>query len=170
MIQRAILSLLASLLAATALQAGDGRLNPDGTLDLQVNFRFPPITAQIEAVREQMRRANDTICDATDGQVRFGRIRLTAGGTDEDRANLWVYAEPGRSGLSYYASGASLGTLGHHITLFNDGIDGEVIAHELGHHAFGIGDEYAERQRWGLGDPCGIGPTFDNPPDGRNER
>jgi von Willebrand factor type A domain-containing protein/flagellar hook protein FlgE len=169
MTRRGWISLFMALVLAGTLQAGQGRLNADGTLDLQVNFRYPPTTAQIEAVREQMRRANDTICDATDGQVRFGQIRLTAGGTDEDKANLWIYAEPGRSGLSYYINGASLGTLGHHITIFNDGIDGEVIAHELGHHAFGIGDEYAERQRWTLGDPCGIGPTFDNPPDGRNE-
>ena len=169
MVRRFALFLSFILCAASAAWGGSGRLNADGTLDLEANFRYPPTTAQIEAVREQLRRANDTICDATDGQVRFGRIRLTGGGAHEDAANFWIYAEPGRSGLSYYTNGASLGTLGDHITLFNDGIDGEVMAHELGHHAFGIGDEYAERQRWTLGDPCGIGPTFDNPPDGQNE-
>ena len=82
--QRASLFLLAVVLTAGSLQAGDGRLNADGTLDLQVNFRYPPTTAQIDAMRAQLELANDIICDTTDGQVRFGQVRLTGGGAAED--------------------------------------------------------------------------------------
>ncbi|HEX6087729.1 MAG TPA: VWA domain-containing protein [Thermoanaerobaculia bacterium] len=167
--QRASLFLLAVVLTAGSLQAGDGRLNADGTLDLQVNFRYPPTTAQIDVMRAQLELANDIICDTTDGQVRFGQVRLTGGGAAEDAANIWAYSEPGRSAVSFHIDGSSLRTLGWHIALFSSGVDSVVIAHELGHHAFGIGDEYAERQRWTLGDACGIGPTFDTPRDGRNE-
>jgi hypothetical protein len=138
MTSRRVLSLFLFLAAvAGSLQAGDGRLNADGTLDLQVNFRYPPTPAQIEAMREQMRRANDIVCDATDGQVRFGQVRLTGGGAGEDAGNIWAYSEPGRSGVNFFFDGSGLRRLGSHIALYASGVDGPVIAHELGHHAFG---------------------------------
>lgn len=141
------------------LQAGTGRINADGTMDFSVNFRYPPTAADIANMRAMLQQANNIICDATDGQLRFGTVRLTAGGAHEDEADIWVYAEGGRSAVSFFTDGSSFGTLGDHITLFQGGITGGTIAHELAHLAFGLGDEYSEQCRWG--GPCGIGPCFD---------
>ena len=146
------------------LSAGTGTLNPDGTMDFQVSFRFPPTQAQIDQLKTAIRGANSLICDATDGQMRFGRVRITAGGADEDQAVIWIYAEGGRSGLSYFSDGSGFRTPGFHITLFSNGVDAGVIAHELGHLAFGLGEMYDEQRRWG--GPCGIGPGFDTPDTG----
>lgn len=151
--------MMALLCVAHPLKAGTGHINADGTMDFSVNFRYPPTAADITNMRAMLQQANIIICDATDGQLRFGTIRLTAGGAHEDEADIWVYAEGGRSAVSFYDNGASFGTLGHHITLFQGGITGGTIAHELAHLAFGLGDEYNEQCRWG--GPCGIGPCFD---------
>src|SRR6266508_1347276 len=97
------LLVLVLFLASVPLYAGDGVIHADtGALDFQVNFRYPPTPAQIQAMRDALSSAADTVCDETDGQVRFGRIRLTAGAVDEDRAAIWSYAEPGRSALSFF--------------------------------------------------------------------
>ncbi|MGB4848203.1 MAG: VWA domain-containing protein [Saprospiraceae bacterium] len=146
--------------------AGNGRVNANGTMDFSVNFRYVPAAADITNLENALRAANTIICDATDGQARFGTIRITAGAAGEDEADIWVFAENGRSAVSFFFNGSGFGNLGSHITLFQGGIDGGVIAHELGHLAFGLGDEYDEQCRWG--GPCGIGPCFDAGINGQN--
>lgn len=158
-----ILALFAGLAFLLTLprhvRAGEGRMNAaTGTMDFEVNFRFPPTTAQITQVRNALTDANAIICDATDGQIRFGTVRLTGGAADEDKAAIWILPETGRSGLSYFANGSALTTLGYHINLFSNAINGGVIAHELGHHAFGLGEQYDEQRRGGA---CGIGRGFE---------
>jgi hypothetical protein len=143
----------------TPAYAGAGRLNNNGRMDFEVNFRFPPTSTQIERVKTAIRDAGNITCDATDGQVRFQNVRLTSGSVDEDRADIWIQAEQGRSGVSYFFNGSNLGTLGKRIGLFSNDIDGGVIAHELGHHAFGLGEQYDEQRRWG--GACGIGRGFE---------
>src|ERR1700741_1938158 len=157
-----VLAVLAFMLTLpTRTQAGAGRINSaDGTMDFEVNFRFPPTTAQITQVKNALRDANAIICDATDGQIRFGNVRLTGGSVDEDKAGLWILPETGRSGGSIYSDGSSLRRLGNHMVIYSDGIDGGVIAHELGHHAFGLGEQYDEQRRYD--GPCGIGPGFED--------
>jgi von Willebrand factor type A domain len=136
---------------------GSGRINAsDGTMDFVVNFRYVPTSADLTRMRDAIRVAADIICDATDGQIRFGRVRLTGGGAEEDRGDIWAFAESGRSGVSMWTNGSGLGRLGDHIGLFSNDVDGAVIAHELAHHAFGIADEYGE-----MFGTCGQGPGFD---------
>lgn len=151
--------LLAMLLFQVSSFGGSGRINPDGTMDFSVNFRYVPTPADLARIQAELNVANNIICDATDGQARFGTITITAGSDREDQADIWIYAEDGRSGLTFWFNGSGFGRLGAHINLFQGGIDGGVIAHELGHLAFGLGDEYDEQCRWG--GPCGIGPCFD---------
>ena len=127
--------------------AGAGRLNPNGRMDFEAHFRFPPTTQQLQDTRNAIRQAGELICDATDGQVRFQNVRLTGGAAAEDQGDIWILPQTGRSFASFFIDGSSLGTLGHHITLFSDDISGEVIAHELGHLAFGLGDQYDEQAR-----------------------
>lgn len=136
----------------------DGKMN-NGAMEIGFNFRFPPTSEQIGLVKSQIQRASQILCDATDGQIRITKAFLTQGGASEDRADIWFWPNGGRSGVSFYFNGSNLGTGGRHIDLFQGGIRADIIAHELGHHAFGLGDEYDEQSRWG--GPCGIGPGFD---------
>ncbi|MEZ4991435.1 MAG: VWA domain-containing protein, partial [Saprospiraceae bacterium] len=113
----------------------------------------------ITNLQNELRVANDAICDATDGQIVFGNITITSGSVNEAQADIWILPDPGRSGVSFWTDGSGFGRDGAHINLFSNGVDGRTIAHELGHLAFGIGDEYDEQCRWG--GPCGIGPAID---------
>src|ERR1044072_7698006 len=103
-----LLALLSFVLTlAPRTHAGAGRINAaDGTMDFEVNFRFPPTTAQITQVKNALRDANALICDATDGQIRFGNVRLTGGAGDEDKESLWILPETGRSGGGFFFNGS----------------------------------------------------------------
>ena len=153
-------ALVFALTSPTQTRAGAGRINSsDGTMDFEVNFRFPPTSAQITQVKNALTGANTLICDATDGQIRFGKIRLTGGNVDEDKAGIWILPETGRSGVQTWSDGSSLTRLGNHITLYSNDVNAGVIAHEIGHHAFGLGEQYDEQRRYD--GPCGIGPGFE---------
>lgn len=148
------------LLCPAGSWAGDGQILADGSMNFEINFRFPPTTQQVQDVKDAVQRASAIICDATDGQIQFRDVRLTGGSADEDRGNIWIMAEAGRS----YAGGtqpdgSALGTLGSHVTLFSNAIEDDIIAHELGHHAFGLFDQYDEQRL--LGEACGRGPGFE---------
>jgi len=148
--------------------SGSGSIDADGTMNFVVNFRYPPTVMDIDRLKDALRVANDIICDATDGQIRFGEVRITGGAANEDEADIWILPQDGRSGVNFYFDGSNLGRLGKHIYLYQGGIAGDVIAHELGHHAFGLGDQYNEQRRFG--GPCGIGPGFEpGTTDGRND-
>lgn len=162
-----LLLLLLLLTTAGPLLAGSGSITPAppngagirGLMNFTVNFRYVPTASDIAAMETAIQEANDAICDATDGQIVFGNVTITAGSVNEDQADIWVLPDPGRSSVSFWTDGSGFGRDGAHVNLFSNGIDGRVIAHELGHLAFGIGDEYDEQCRWG--GPCGIGPCFD---------
>lgn len=155
------------LFSPILLSAGSGSIVPapantagiKGLMNFTVNFRYVPTAADLTDMQNALRVANDAICDATDGQIVFGTVTITSGSVNEAQADIWVLPDPGRSGVSFWSDGSSFGRNGDHINLFSDGIDGRVIAHELGHLAFGLGDEYDEQCRWG--GPCGIGPAID---------
>ena len=149
------------------LSAGSGSITPApangagirGLMNFTVNFRYVPTAADVTAMENALQVANDAICDATDGQIVFGTVTITSGAVNEAQADIWVLPDPGRSSVSFWTDGSGFGRDGAHVNLFSNGINGRVIAHELGHLAFGIGDEYDEQCRWG--GPCGIGPCFD---------
>ncbi|QNF35183.1 VWA domain-containing protein [Adhaeribacter swui] len=162
-----LIFLIGSFFITQQTWAGDGRIvvapsnsfGIRGVMNFSVNYRYLPTPADITRLRRAIEGASDIICDATDGQIVFGTVTITAGGTNDDRADVWILPQNGRSGVSFFLNGSGLGTLGSHIDLYQGGIDGGVLAHELGHLAFGLGDEYDEQCRWG--GPCGIGPAFD---------
>lgn len=155
--------LIVSLISSTSLStyAGEGRIDAStGDVFFNVHFRFPPTTQQITDVKAALDLMSFGMCDATDGQMRVKRITLSQGQVNEQKGDFWLHALPGRSGLSFYANGANLGLLGRHVDMFAGAIFApDVYLHEFGHHAWGLGDEYDEQNRWG--GPCGIGPGFD---------
>lgn len=146
---------LSPLLAASALvgasqladdaHAGSGSVNADGTIDITVNIRYPADDDELDRIRDLMTDASETLWDATDGQMRLGDVTLTCSDSNEDLADIWLYPYDARSYSAWDdCEGTALGVAGKHITQFDDSRGGIVIAHELGHLALGLLDEYAE--------------------------
>lgn len=150
--------ILLTLLCTSNVFAGNGDIVPApanphgirGVMNFTVNFRYLPTAAEVANLETELERANNILCDATDGQVVFGQVNITSGTVNEDAADIWIPVFSSRS----YSGLDALNTAGGHITLFRDDIDGRVIAHELGHLAYGIHDEYRESCRIG---GCGVG-------------
>ncbi|WP_223786539.1 VWA domain-containing protein [Marinicella meishanensis] len=140
------LSLIACL--SQLAYAGGGSIDETtGIMDFELHYRYVPTQAQIDSLKEQTRLAADQICDVTDGQIRFGEVKITGGAMSEAKGDIWLLPQTGRSAVSFYLNGDNLGADGRHVNLYSDDVIGRIIAHELGHHAFGIGDEYAEEDR-----------------------
>ena len=141
--------------------AGEGSIDPaTGDTDFTVHFTFPPTQTQIDEVKVAIEQTALGICDATDGQIRVRKVRLTQSQADADRGDFWVQALPGRSGGSFWTDGSGLGRLGTHLNMFREAaLFPDVWLHEWGHHAFGLGEQYNEQRRFG--GSCGIGPGFD---------
>jgi hypothetical protein len=150
---------LAFGLAPVVALAGGGSVDAVGNLELHFHFRFPPTAADIARVQEQIQRSSRMLCDATEGRFRISAARLSAGGAAEPAGDIW-YMPPGAHGRSG-SSGGPVHNDGQRITLAYGNIRADVLAHELGHLVFGLGDQYNEQRR--LGGACGIGPSFDAP-------
>jgi hypothetical protein len=148
--------------------AGSGTLVADSPnkLSIYFNFRFEPTQSEIADAKVILQETSELLCDATDGQMVIDTVRMTTGRTSEDAANIWYLAQEGRSFVSFWFDGSGLEASGSHINLFNDDLTAEVVAHELGHHAFGLGDEYREQCRFETG--CGVGACLDGNTDSQN--
>lgn len=142
-----IFLLTSGLLTNTAFAGGGSISDPDGIMDFEIHYRYVPTQPQIDSLKEQTRIAADKICDVTDGEIRFGEVKITGGAVSEAKGDIWLLPQTARSGVSFYFDGSNLGRDGRHINLFSNAVIGRIIAHELGHHAFGIGDEYPEEPR-----------------------
>jgi hypothetical protein len=139
--------------------AGSGVVNNNGTINTTVNLRFPPSAADIATIQNQMTTASQVLWDATEGQLRFGTVTITCGAANEDLGDMWIFGQDGRSGVSFSSDGSGLGRRGTHINQFLSA-GGAVVAHEYGHLALGLGDEYSEQNRFG--NCWGVGQCIEN--------
>jgi hypothetical protein len=128
-----------------------------GEVHVNFHFLFPPQAAEIDRVKEQTERASRLLCDATEGQMRIGSMRLTAGGAAESAGDVWYY--PDGAVNRSRSGGAPIHNNGNRTYLKYSSIRSDVHAHEFGHLVFGLGDQYDEQRRFG--DACGQGPAFD---------
>lgn len=148
---------LLATLAPPSAPGGSGVVNTDGTIDITLNLRFPPTPDMLTEIRQQVTDASHVLWDASEGQLRFGTVTLTCGPVNEDLADMWVFPQSGRAGVGFWCDGSGLGRAGSHVTQFLPSSTGIVLAHEFGHLALGLGDEYSEQSRfgacWGYG-PC----------------
>lgn len=130
---------LAAVLAALvpSLFAGDGKINANGTVDLTVDFRFAPTQAELDLTKQRLTDFSAKLWDASEGQLRLGKIKLGCGTVDEDLADIWIQQQ-----IVQYAS--QIGSLGQPGAHFNHPMvhDGSVMFHEFGHYALFLGDEY----------------------------
>ena len=146
-------AILAAAAFAAPAFAGGGSFNNDGTIDFTLNFRFPPNQGTIDLLKTRITDASHRLWDSSDGQIRFGTVTFTCTRVNEDLADVWLYPQEGRA-----TSGSGISIPGKHINLYTDDA-GTTIAHEFGHLALELGDEYSEQKRFGK---CyGIGPCID---------
>ena len=146
------------MIAATSLAiAGSGVVNNNGTINISINLRFPPTAGDLTNVQNQVTAASQVLWDASEGQLRFGTVTLSCGSVNEDLADMWVFPQAGRAGVSFACDGSNLQASGVHVNQFLPSSTGIVLGHEFGHLALGLGDEYSEQNRfgacWGFG-PC----------------
>ncbi len=166
--------LLAASLAASGARAGSGDVvvdpdTGDGIIHLNFHFRFPPSDDEIALVQQQTQRASEILCDATDGQMRIGEMRLSAGGASEPLGDVWYYP-PGA--INRPSASGPVNSPESRMYLGSGGVDGngdpsasgshvraDTFAHELGHMVLRLGDQYDEQRR--LGGACGIGRSHE---------
>ncbi len=142
-------TLMVSATFSTGLaRAGTGgSVSSDGTINWSANFRFPPTEADLTNFRGQISQASQVIWDATEGQLRYGTVTITCGARNEDAADMWVFPQEGRAGVSAWNDGSNMRRAGYHVGLFLPSSDTITLAHEMAHHAFGLLDEYDEQPR-----------------------
>ncbi len=147
--------------AAQPAEAGRAWIDdPTGRTVLQVAFREQPTYQDLAETQAALTRMAAILCDATEGEVRIAQIRLISSPASEDLAALWIHDGDAASGGPYDAGGADLHRLGAHMDVFASArLRPDRLAHLLGHHAFGLGDQYDDQRR--RGSACGIGPGFD---------
>ena len=121
----------------SVVYAGSGVVNGDGTMDLTVQFKFPPSSDQLTTTQANMTDASRLLWDATEGQMRIGNVTIQCSVVNEDLADFWMFANPIRSN----SCADCMDTVGAHINQFF-GDSGGVWAHEFGHYGFGLRDEY----------------------------
>jgi len=157
----ATIPLLVSGLDARRAEAGRGWIeDPTGRAVLQVSFREPPTYQDLAETQAALTRMAAILCDATDGQVRITQIRLVSSPASEDLAALWLHDADAASGGPYDAGGGDLHRLGAHLDVFASArLRPDRLAHLLGHHMFGLGDQYDDQRR--RGSSCGVGPGFE---------
>lgn len=136
--------LSAFLLMPVSAWAGNGNLR-NGDYNYCVSVRFNATAAQLASIRAAFQNASSIFADATDGQQRFGTIKIVNDSGASDTAEYWVNSGAGRA----YATLGEYGVRGQHVNLFMasnfNGGDGSfyTIAHEHAHHSFGVADEYS---------------------------
>lgn len=140
------------LLVPCAALAGSGTVHNNGDIDFTAKFTYPPTQDDIDSLMDAILEASDIICDVTDGQMRFGTVTIVGGttvGTEE--ADLLIWPENKRSNSSVCAEPFcyALAQTGKHINLYHDDIQAWVIAHEFGHLALNLADEYDEQDYFG---------------------
>ncbi len=142
------------MLAGVALGGtGTMRLVEPGVwaLDFCVSVRFDATPAELQRVREAFTLGSPILADATDGQVRFGRISIFNDSQGGPESEVWIFPEEGRA----MATLGLYGDYGQHIVLYyGSNIDNASIqqfpdraaytmAHEFAHHLWAVRDEYS---------------------------
>jgi uncharacterized repeat protein (TIGR01451 family) len=142
-------ALLLTVFCSTPALAGSGTFT-SGRFNFCVSVRFKATDAELQIIRAGFNKASQVLADATDGQHRFGTVVIVNGTADgvggaSQTAEFWVNKGPGRANAN-----SRFGIRGEHVNLFF-GTDftsdtdntAYTIAHEMGHHAYGLRDEYS---------------------------
>lgn len=118
---------------------GNGRF-VNGKLNFIVSADFTPSAAEMTVIRNCIQDASDFLYSATGGQIQLGDVYITDGNSGLVDAEL-VFLQAGD------LSGGSRGKYGTPNTWAkisrNDRGNFRVLVHEMSHHVWDLGDEYA---------------------------
>lgn len=186
-----MLALVFVISIAGTVFAGDGTFTTsngiDGTFNFCVALRFNATATQIQKIQKAFQKASDILADATEGHHRFGTINIinNAGPEDIASAEFVVGNDLGIRGSAPPAEHIGYGVHRWHVaTDYSEFADVSalppnnmddpglyaaafMIAHEFGHHAYGLADEYSgldltkppNQQHVGLHANCAPGPN-----------
>ena len=99
--RRRVLAVAVAALAGPTVGAfggtGQYRTLPNGThaLDFGVSIRFDATQQQINRIISVLIGGSFVLADATDGQVRFGRVKLFNNEEGGAEAEIWIHEEEG---------------------------------------------------------------------------
>lgn len=147
-----LLALFAVLSLSRHVEAGSGTVvdsgPEEGRIDLTFKFTYPPSAGDIAALETAIEEANVRICDATEGQMRLGNVTITGGSSvNDDLADVLLLPDYAQSNadlcwMGFEVPCSALSQPGSNVRLYRDDFNGLILAHELGHLVFDLGDEY----------------------------
>lgn len=126
-------------------------------IDLTVVLAFPATQSDIDAIEVGFQAGSNLLFDASDGRVSIRNVRITNKQSDYDNADIIIYPVTGNAG----AFGRIGDRNGVGIVMYRSDLSAFTVAHELGHYAIGLLDEYAGNT---IEDDCSTGG---GPPYGR---
>ena len=134
-----------ALLIAAPVHAGSGRF-VNGRLDVFVTIGGTATAAELAEIQERFTQASRLLYDATDGQVRFGDVRIFNNNTGLEFADALLTL--GNGGAN--ANSCQLGVFGESLDIFSEtdifalpeDDAFQTVAHEFAHYAFQLFDEY----------------------------
>ncbi len=163
--RRRVLAVAVAALAGLTVGAfggtGQNRTLPNGThaLDFGVSIRFDATQQQINRIISVLIGGSFVLADATDGQVRFGRVKLFNNEEGGAEAEIWIHEEEGVAYTNNW--GGWYGQAGGRISLYYpNNFDRSLIqdlqgpvnvpmqwytytpAHEMVHLLWRVWDEY----------------------------
>ena len=119
-----------------------------------VSVRFNATAAQLQIIKNRFETGSQILADATDGHHRFGTINIVNNSGSSEEAEFWIFLNNGTPVGTY----GKFGKKGQHILLYGlfiqvepqvqafwDSSNAYTVAHEFGHHAYGLFDEYMDR-------------------------
>ncbi|MEA3187450.1 MAG: calcium-activated chloride channel regulator 3/4 [Chthoniobacter sp.] len=134
-------------------QAGSGTIDVTAkTMDLSVLFTYSESDDNLDGAasttwKEVFNEGSRRLWNATNGQLRLGKVTVYTRALDrKDDADVWISPV---GNTAYSTDAGVLGVPGQHMQFFANkhlslsGYLGDCsIAHEIGHYAFGLWDEY----------------------------
>lgn len=152
-----LMLVISSLLTHVSYGGQDNaRINADGTIDFSVHYAYPPTNDDIDEMESVIRSASEIMCDATDENLRFGEVSISAGNGSEAIADVWVLP-PGLWDRS--SSNGFLLDDSPRVFITQSGRTNTTFAHEMAHAALRLSDAYNEQSR--MGRYYGIGFSID---------
>jgi hypothetical protein len=106
------------------------------TMSVACDTGVAPTAAQWNSLSNHIRRASNMLCDATDGQFRFGNITFHNAGAQTPIAEVVVHLTTEADAKAGWGSRVRLGISDEWYHNYG------TIVHELGHYLWNLGDEY----------------------------
>jgi hypothetical protein len=115
-------------------------------LNLRASIEWDASPTEFERIRDRLSDTSELLYNATDGQVCVEHLAISDDGYSWDDADIRVHADLNRG--SNASKGGIFESDGRIRMNPNDAYYAGVYFHELGHYAFGLGDEYEPTDDW----------------------